>query len=199
MVLIVGGILANAARWSIRRFGKRQNAVTSTVQILARLVFFAIVAIAVYIALKTIGFDLGPLLATAGIAGIVVGFALKDLAENYISGIIMGFRNPFLPGDQIHSGDVFGTVQELNLRYTKIITPDGLLVFLPNSQVLTNPLTNYTHDDNIRTDFTIGVAYGTDLDEARQVAIDAVSTAKDVHEPGPAPLSFESARHQPEA
>lgn len=89
------------------------------------------------------------MLATAGIAGIVVGFALKDLAENYISGIIMGFRNPFLPNDQIQSGDVFGTVQQLNLRYTQVITPAGLLVYLPNSHVLTNPLTNFTHDGKV--------------------------------------------------
>lgn len=56
------------------------------------------------------------MLATAGIASIVVGFALKDIAENYVSGLLMGFRNPFVPNDQIQSGDLVGTVEELNLR-----------------------------------------------------------------------------------
>ena len=178
--------IASAARWLIRRFGRRSDTVTSTVQVMARLVFFVIVAIGVYVALKLIGLDLGPVLAGAGIAGIAIAFALQDIAENYISGILMGFRNPFDPGDQIVSGDHEGTVEELNLRYTTIRTYDGVRVLLPNAQVLKNPLTNLTVNGDRRTDFQIGVAYGTDLERARQVAIDAVTAAHGVNdEPAP--------------
>ncbi|MGB3735747.1 MAG: mechanosensitive ion channel family protein [Ilumatobacter sp.] len=178
--------VASAARWAIRRFGKRSDTVTSTVQIMGRLVFFVIVAIGVYIALKLIGIDLGPVLAGAGIAGVAIAFALQDIAENYISGILMGFRNPFNPGDQISSGDHEGTVEELNLRYTTIRTYDGVRVLLPNAQVLKNPLTNLTANGDRRSDFQIGVAYGTDLDVARRVAIEAVTAAAGVNvEPAP--------------
>ncbi len=181
--------VASAARWAIRRFGKRSDTVTSTVQIMGRLVFFVIVAIGVYIALKLIGIDLGPVLAGAGIAGVAIAFALQDIAENYISGILMGFRNPFNPGDQISSGDHEGTVEELNLRYTTIRTYDGVRVLLPNAQVLKNPLTNLTANGDRRSDFQIGVAYGTDLDVARRVAIEAVTAADGVNEE-PAPQAW---------
>lgn len=175
VALVVAIVVASAARWLIRRFGQRRDTVTSTVQIMARLVFFVVVAIGVYIALRTIGLDLGPVLAGAGIVGIALAFALQDIAENYISGILMGFRNPFSPGDEIVSGDFEGTVEELNLRYTSIRTYDGVRVLLPNGQVLKNPLTNLTVNGNRRTDFSVGVAYGTDLDHARRVLIDAVT------------------------
>lgn len=68
-------------------------------------------------------------------------------------------------------------------------TFDGLLVLLPNAQVLQNPLTNFTHFENRRTDFTIGVAYGTDLDEARRVAMEAVASCDGVDE-SPAPEAW---------
>ena len=176
VAVVVGGVL----RWAIRRRGARRDRVTSTVQIMARLVFLLVVAIGIYIALQTIGLDLGPVLAGAGIVGIAVAFALQDIAENYISGVLMGFRNPFSPGDEIISGDAEGTVEELNLRYTTIRTYDGVRVLLPNGQVLKNPLTNLTVNGNRRTDFTIGVAYGTDLEQAREVAMTAVRTVPGV-------------------
>lgn len=98
----------------------------------------------------------------------------------------MGFRNPFSPGDQISTGDHEGTVEELNLRYTTIRTYDGVRVLLPNAGVLKNPLTNLTTNGNRRTDFQIGVAYGTDLELARRVAIEAVASAEGVDtEPAP--------------
>lgn len=180
IALALAIVIATAVRWAIRRWGQRRDTVTSTVQIMARLAFALIVAVGLYVALQVIGIDLGPVLAGAGIAGIALAFALQDIAENYISGILMGFRNPFSPGDEIISGDHEGTVEELNLRYTTIRTYDGVRVLLPNGQVLKSPLTNLSVNGNRRTDFTIGVAYGTDLERARQVAMRAVATVPGV-------------------
>ncbi len=180
VALAVALALAWLARWAIRRVGHRGDTVTSTVQVMARLVFVVLVAVGVYVALRTVGLDLGPVLAGAGIVGIAVAFALQDIAENYISGVLMGFRNPFSPGDQIVSGDHEGTVEELNLRYTTISTYDGVRVLLPNAQALKSPLTNLTVNGLRRTDFTVGVAYGTDLPNAQRVLTDAVAAVEGV-------------------
>jgi len=166
--------VATGARWAIRRLGTRANTVTSTVQIMARLIFALIVAVGVYVALQTIGVDLGPVLAGAGIASVAIAFALQDIAENYIAGVLMGFRNPFVPGDQIRSGNHEGTVEELTLRYTTICRYDGVKVLLPNGQVLKNPIENLTTNGDRRSDFSIGVGYGTDLERARAVIAAAV-------------------------
>ena len=186
IIMAVAIALAAGARWLIARVGRREDSTSSAAAIMARLVFALVVAIGAYVALKSIGLDLGPVLAGAGIAGVAIAFALRDIAENYISGIIMGFRNPFSPGDQISSGEHEGTVEELNLRYTTIRTYDGVRVLLPNAGVLKTPLTNLTTNGNRRTDFQIGVAYGTDLELARRVAIEAVASAEGVDtEPAP--------------
>ncbi len=178
-------VLATAARWALRRIGRIDGRAGSAPQILARLVFALIVAVGLYVALQAVGLDLGPVLAGAGIVGIAIAFALQDIAENYMSGLIMGFRNPFSPGDEIVSGDHEGSVEELNLRYTTIRTYDGARVLLPNSMVLTNPLTNLTANGRRRSDFSLGVAYGTDLEQARTVAIAAVGAVEEVYDDPP--------------
>lgn len=138
------------------------------------------------------GLDLGPVLAGAGIAGIALAFALQDIASNYISGILMGFRNPFSLGDEIVTGDYEGTAVNLNLRYTTIRQPDGVKVMIPNSQVLTNPLTNLTAYGNRRSDFSLGVAYDTPLDAAQDVVIAAVTRVPGVDNSKPVRAWVES-------
>lgn len=171
-VSIVVGLITRAV---IRRFGHREHNGSSTVRVLAQVVFGLIVALGVYVGLRVVGIDPAPLLAGAGILGITLAFALRDIAENYISGILMGLRNPFRPGDQIISGAFEGTVEDLNLRYTTLRTYDGVRVLLPNGQVLQSPLVNLTVNGSRRTDFALGVAYGTDLAQAARISIDAVT------------------------
>ncbi len=189
LALAVGAALATIARWLIRRHDVRRATVTSSVQILARLVFIIVLTAGLYVALRIIGVDLGPVLGGAGIAGIALAFALKDIAENYISGILLGLRNPFTAGHQIVSGSYEGTVEELNLRYTTIRTPDGVRVLLPNAGVLKSPLTNLTVNGHRRSDFAFAVAYGTDLEQARQVALEALRAVDGVVE-DPAPEAW---------
>ncbi len=98
----------------------------------------------------------------------------------------MGFRNPFSPGNQVVSGEHEGTVEELNLRYTTMRTYDGVRVLLPNSQVLKNPLVNLTVNGTRRSDITVGVAYGTDLQAARRTFMAAVDQLGEVDPDWPA-------------
>lgn len=172
--------LASLARWAILGLDRRAGTVRSTMRMMARLIFILVIAIGVYVGLRIVGVDLAPVLAGAGIVGIALAFALQDIASNYISGILMGFRNPFSLGDEIATGAYQGAVVELNLRYTTIRQPDGVKVMIPNSQVLTNPLTNLTAYGKRRTDFSLGVAYGTPLGEAQQAVIAAVSAVPGV-------------------
>lgn len=182
LALTVSVAVALVARWLVRRYDVRHETVTTSVQILARLVFIVLVTIGLYVALRIIGVDLGPVLGGAGIVGIALAFALRDIAENYISGILMGLRNPFRPGDEIVSGAHTGTVEELNLRYTSIRAPDGVRVLLPNAGVLSSPLENLTEGGRRRSDFAIGVAHGTDLERARAVAVQALAAVPEIHD-----------------
>lgn len=108
------------------------------------------------------------------------------LLGDYAAGVLLRYRSLFTEGDQIVSDSFEGTVRELSLRYTTLDTHDGRRVFLPNKDVLTHPLINLTANGARRSDFAMGVAYGTDLAWAQQVALEAVRTVAEVdssHEP----------------
>lgn len=186
VALLVAVVLALVARWLVRRRDRRRNTTTTSVQVVARLVFVVVVTVGVYVALRIVGLDLGPVLGGAGIVGIALAFALRDIAENLISGILMGLRNPFTPGDEIVSGEHTGVVEELNLRHTSIRTPEGARVLLPNGKVLSSPLTKLTVNGHRRSEFSVGVAFGTDLGRAQVVATGALADVGEVHrEPPP--------------
>jgi small conductance mechanosensitive channel len=98
-------------------------------------------------------------LAGAGLLAFVIGFALKDIGENFLAGIILAFKSPFKLDDLIEVNNIIGFVKDINIRETHIKTPDGKDVFLPNSIILKNPMFNYTIDGFLRYEFVVGIAY----------------------------------------
>ena len=109
------------------------------------------------------------ILAGAGITTFIIGFALKDIGENFLSGIIMAFKRPFRIGDLIEIDGFKGKVTNMSLRETLIKTLDGKEVFIPNGLIAKNGLVNYTLDDLLRTEFVIGLDYNDNTEEALQV------------------------------
>lgn len=115
-------------------------------------------------------------LGAATISSVVIGFAFKDIAENFLAGVIMAFNRPFSIGDTVMTGTVEGTITEMSLRDTHIKTFDGKDVYVPNGQIIKNPLYNYTIDGFLRKSFDVGLDYGTDIDTARNIVLKAVNT-----------------------
>lgn len=106
------------------------------------------------------------MLAGAGISAFIIGFALKDIGENFLAGIILAFKRPFRIGDIVDINGMRGQVLTLNLRDTQIKTGDGKDVFIPNGIILKNPLINFTIDGFLRYDFIVGLGYGSDYEKA---------------------------------
>lgn len=106
------------------------------------------------------------MLAGAGISAFIIGFALKDIGENFLAGIILAFKRPFRVGDIVDISGMSGQVIALNLRDTQVKTGDGKDVFIPNGMILKNPLINYTIDGYLRYDFIVGLDYGSDYEKA---------------------------------
>ncbi|NJB84756.1 small-conductance mechanosensitive channel [Lewinella marina] len=109
------------------------------------------------------------LFSALGASALILGFAFRDIGENFISGIILAFNRPFNINDTIRVVDHFGKVKSLQFRYTHIKTFDGKDVYIPNSDVLTQPVQNYTADGFIRYDFIVGIAYEDDIQGAKDV------------------------------
>jgi small conductance mechanosensitive channel len=109
------------------------------------------------------------ILTAAGGAAIVLGFAFQDIGKNFLAGIILAFNRPFNINDTIKIDDIFGRVKALNFRYSHIKTFDGRDIYIPNSDVLTKPVANYTADGFYRVDFIVGIGYEDDIEAAKKL------------------------------
>lgn len=138
---------------------------------LSRVAKIAIVLLALMLVMKIVGLaDIAAGLITgAGVGAIVIGFAFKDIGENFLSGIMLAFDRPFRVGDTVELDGHKGKVVTLNMRTTQIKTFDGKDIYIPNASVIKNPVINYTIDGFMRQEFNIGLDYGSDYDKAIDV------------------------------
>lgn len=120
------------------------------------------------------------IMAGAGITTFVIGFAFKDIGENFLSGILMAFKSPFRIGDLIETNGTIGYVSELNMRDSTIKTLDGIDVYIPNSQIIKNPLFNYTIDGYLRYEIVIGVDYSTDITKTQEIIASVLADIPEV-------------------
>jgi small-conductance mechanosensitive channel len=108
-------------------------------------------------------------LATLGIGSVAIGFAFKDILQNWLSGVLILYRQPFRPGDQICSGDFEGTVERIEARATLICTYDGQQVVIPNTDIYTRAVVVRTAFEKRRSDYDLGIAYDADIEQACKV------------------------------
>jgi small conductance mechanosensitive channel len=155
--------LATAVRWVIRALFRRAVR-DPTVENLAKQVgYFTVWGLGLIVAADALGFDPQTVVAGLGLTGLALGFALKDIISNFISGILILALRPFRLGDQIVIGDVEGSVERIVLRATHIRTYDGRLVLVPNAEVFTSRVTNNTASPVRRGSVEVPVPYDSDL------------------------------------
>ena len=123
------------------------------------------------------------LVAGLGLGTVAIGFAFKDVFENFLAGIIILFRTKMRIGDYIECEGLGGTIEDILVRETHIRQTDGQLVIVPNSLLFKHPLTVTTDLDERRTTIIVGIAYGEDVDEGRAVIKRAVESCDSVIRP----------------
>jgi small-conductance mechanosensitive channel len=150
-------------------------------------------ATAIVMALDLIGVNIIPLIAGAGVAGIAIGFAAKDTLSNLIAGVLLIVDRPFEVGDRIEvwqapkGSATWGDVVDVELRATKIKTTDNIVVIIPNNQLMTRDIINYSAmSDRIRVRINIGVAYDSDIEKTKSLVM-AVARELDWVLASPAP------------
>jgi len=145
--------------------------------VIARTVHGVVLLVGVLIALDLMGATtlVGALLGSAGVAGMAVGFAFRDIAENYLAGLLLSLRRPFEPGDVVAIGTREGTVTGLNVRATELITYDGEYLRLPNALVFKEVLVNYSRNPTRRFTFALSVSLQANLDEAQRIGLQTIA------------------------
>lgn len=171
VTLYLAAIITRLARKAM--VGRRMPA--HVIEPLGQLVRLSIVTLGTITALQQVDFDVTAFVAGLGIMGFAVGFALQDIAQNFVSGVLLLVQRPFAVGDFIQVESFQGHVQEINLRATRVTTLDGEDVLIPNRIVYANPITNFTLTESRRVQIPVGVAYDSDLDLVEKVVIDTVT------------------------
>ncbi len=187
LVIVAAWGVGRVVRAALERLlGRRHTPSFATV--MAKLSGWAITAIGVMLALAVTFPSVKPvdLLASLGFFSVAIGFAFQDILENLLAGILLLFRQPFAGGDQIRVGDEEGIVERITIRETVLTTFAGERILIPNADVYKSAVHIYTAQPLRRTNFVVGVAYETDLDYARAVAIDALATVDGILEDPPA-------------
>jgi small-conductance mechanosensitive channel len=159
----LGRLLGGFARWSLVLLG------------------LLVVATIVFPSVKP-----ADLLATFGIGSVAIGLAFKDILQNWLSGLLILYRQPFRPGDQIVSGSFEGTVEAIEARATLLRTYDGQRIVIPNSDIYTRAVTVRTAFAKRRSEYDLGIGYGDDVERACRVILDAMGGIRGV-ERAPAP------------
>lgn len=153
--------------------------------LLGQLLYWSILVFGIITALQRF-FDVSAFLAGLGILGFTIGFALQEIMQNFVAGMILLVQQPFDIGNFVTTSNYSGTIVAINMRTTELKTLDGRLIIIPNAQVLSNPIENYSRADLLRVDLPVGVSYDTDLDLARAAIMDALPAVKGfLADPGP--------------
>ncbi len=157
---------------------------------LGHLTYYLIVAFGLIIGLESLGVNLGSLLVLGGAVGIGVGLGLQNVANNFVSGLILLLERPIKLGDRVEVAGMNGDVIRIAGRSTWVRTNDNVVIILPNSQFTSNPVTNWTANDRqVRFTVPVGVAYGSDPDEVRQILLKVGASHADVlRDPPPSVL-----------
>lgn len=179
---IAGFIVSSFIQRRIRKQLEKKSPNHITANFTSQIAGFILKSIVIFITLYMLGLNAftNKLLASAGLLTFVIGFALKDIGENFLAGIILAFKSPFKLDDLIEVNGIIGHVKDISIRETLVKTPDGKDVFLPNSIILKNPLYNYTIDGFLRYDFTVGIAYENNSTEAIKLILETVNTVEGV-------------------
>jgi small-conductance mechanosensitive channel len=196
VVFFIFYLAARGFKSLVRRLTRRHRQARSLGLVLGRLSQGIIILIGLFIALSIVipSFKAGDLIQLLGISGVAIGFAFRDILQNFLAGILILLTEPFKIDDQIIFKEFEGTVENIQTRATTIRTYDGRRIVIPNSDLFTNSVTVNTAFEHRRLEYDVGIGYGDDIDRAKELILDAIASVdKVLKNPPPEALVMELA------
>ncbi len=178
VLLWLSTALSVAAESRLSRF----PAITPTTQVFfAKILRIALIAAAVLIALTSVGIDITALAVFGGALGVGIGLGLQKVVSNFVSGFILLADKSIKPGDVLEVGEAYGAINRLGARYVSMITRDGKEFLIPNEDLITQTVINWSFSDRaVRVRLPIGISYDSDVRKAMALAIEAAQAEQRV-------------------
>ena len=176
-ILVIAVLLYVGAKlvlWGLKRVIRRANRLDPTQSLLMeKLASIAVLAVAFFIGIDLVGFDLSSLAIFSGAVGLAIGFGLQKTFGNLIAGIILLMDRSVKPGDVIVVGESFGAISKIGTRAVSVITRDGKEHLIPNELLMTEPVENWSYSSrNVRVQIPVGVSYASDLKRVEEILVE---------------------------
>lgn len=178
VIFIIGRWAAKIIRNLIEKALRKTRTDETLVSFTMNLAYIAMIAFVVIAALGQLGIQTTSFIAVLGAAGLAVGLALQGSLSNFAAGVLMLIFRPFKVGDYIEGAGVAGTVKEVQIFTTILLTPDNKTIIVPNAKITGDNITNYATQGTRRIDLAFDIAYGADLDKAKRVLMDIIKADK---------------------
>ena len=182
VVFLVAIIVGRLVRSGVRRAAARRREHGSLELAIGRLAMAGVIVVGALVAATVAfpNFTPADLVGALGIGSVAIGFAFKDIFQNFLAGILILFTKPFRVGDQIVFGPYEGEVEEIHTRATFLKTYDGRRVVIPNGELFTNSVIVNTAFPMRRREYDIGIGYGDDVERARNIVLEVLNDTEDV-------------------
>lgn len=175
VIFIVGRWVAKAIRGLVQRMMRKAQMDDTLLKFVGNLVYIALLAFIIIAALSQLGIQTTSFIAVLGAAGLAVGLALQGSLANFAAGFLMIVFRPFRVGDYIEGAGVAGTVEEIQIFTTTLVSPDNKTVIIPNASLTGDNIVNWTLKGTRRVDMVMGIGYDDDIDKAKQIMADILA------------------------
>lgn len=183
IVLVIGWIVAGmVGAWARRRLTSHPRIDQTLGGFVGSLVKWVILLVVLIAVLGIFGIEATSLVAVLGAATLAIGLALQGTLSDLAAGVMLIIFRPYKIGDYVDIGGTAGTVKDLNMVVTELVTPDNVQIIVPNGQAWGAVITNYSAHATRRVDLTFGIDYGDDADKAIAIIVDLAARDERVHD-----------------
>jgi len=169
LVFFIGRMIASAVTKGTRKVMEKASLEPMLVNFLSNIIGSVLLLLVVVFSLSQLGVDTTSLVALLGAAGLAVGLALKDSLSHFAAGVMLILFRPFKVGDFCELDGEMGTVEQITILHTRLKTPDNKVITIPNGNVFSSTMTNFSEQPTRRADMVFGIGYGSDLLKAKQI------------------------------